>query len=679
VLPPRLVFVLALAALWWPGRLAGIFDGVPFDSGPDAIFLGLILPVLLALVPDVCRDRRVQLVVIALLAWKAFSSFALVQDGLCVRVSAPAADGRVVAVKNWDVRTDWLSPDPACSAIATRSYVEERLFPVWLPFNFPQVESATPAHLVMTGTVGAGGAGEFGARVSPSVEARVRMEAQAIVIDATLTADQNWMLVPTRNAADLFSSVMTTVSPPSTLDLIVRPWAKWITFALVAALLVLAAWRSFAAIREWQVLAWMAASAVAGAMIGARLPERWWHYALLLLFAACALRVPAGWQNIRGAFLLLAPSWLALNIVDTFRDQGFGRMDFISPGNDYWWFQLAAYRIYMEGFWLQGGEPAFWYQPFYRWIAGALHLLFGQSQVGENYWDAIGVLVIALFCFDVVRRVWGFRWGIAAGVLALAAFVSGPGYIFIGRGLSEISSAALIYFAALIVIQARERKSVRLVLMAGVFAVLGVWTRLNNMPAALGIAVFAWPLAEPAATLWKPKAWFSNAWIPPLVVIPAAIAFGMFLFALRTWYYTGVFSVFHGTQAGSLAVWRAGMSLDNVVRNMIDSVMMVATTTDPPAYHNGALPIIAGAVLSLAALIGAGWLGRLPLPLVGFTLASFSSALIARGTAYPGRFSIHVVGATVAMATCAMAALAQSSGRIGKNPRRPRGNPGTTG
>jgi hypothetical protein len=288
-------------------------------------------------------------------------------------------------------------------------------------------------------------------------------------------------------------------------------------------------------------------------------------------------------------------------------------------------------------------------------------MLFGQSHVGENYWDAAGVLVIALFSFDAVRRVRGFRWGVAAGVVALAAFVSGPGYIFIGRGLSEISSAAFIYLAALTVIVAREQKSIRLVFIAGLFAVLGVWTRLNNMPAALGIAAFAWPLTEPSATVWKPKAWFANIWYPPLVVIPAAIAVGMTLFAWRTWYYTGVFSIFHGTQAATLALRKSGMPAGEVARNMLDSVLMVATTTDPPSYHNGALPIMAGAVLSLAALIGAGWLGRLPLPLVGFTLAAFSSALVARGNAYPGRFSIHVIGATVAVVMCAIAGLAAAA------------------
>ena len=672
MLPPRLVTVLALAALWWPARLAGIFDGAPFDSAPDAIVLGLLLPVLLWLTPELCRDRRAQLLVIALLAWKALSSVAFVQDGLCVRVMAPAADGRVVPVKNWDVRTDWLSADPGCSAIATRAFAEERLFPVWLPFNFPQARSATPAQLTMTGTVTGADGGEFGVRVSPSVDASVRVDAaHRIAIDATLKADQNWILVPTWNGEDLFNSVAPTVSPPSALDLVVRPWAKWLTFALVAALLALAAWRTAihpatqsprggdpgAAIGEWEVLAWIGATAVAGALVGARVPERWWHYSILLLIAACALGIPARWQNIRGAFILFAPSWLALNIVDTFRDQGFGRIGYITPGDDFWWFQLAAYRIYMEGFWLQGGEPTFWYQPFYRWIAGALHMLFGQSQVGENYWDAVCVLVIALFSFEAVRRVRGFRWGVAAGVLALATFVAGPGYIFIGRGLSEISSAAFICLAALMVIHAREEKSLRLLLLGTVFAVLGVWTRLNNMPAALGIVVFAWPLSERSSTLWKPRAWLANAWYPVLIAVPAGVAIGMMLFAWRTWYYTGVFSIFHGTQAATLALWKSGMPAGEVMRGMLDSVLMVATTTDPPAYKNGALPILAGGALSVAALSAAGWLGRLPLPLVGFTLASFSSALIARGTAYPGRFSIHVVGATVAVTVCALATI----------------------
>ncbi len=52
-----------------------------------------------------------------------------------------------------------------------------------------------------------------------------------------------------------------------------------------------------------------------------------------------------------------------------------------------WMFQRWAYRIYLQGYWLHGGELTFWFQPFYRWIAGALHLVFGDSSMGEFWWD----------------------------------------------------------------------------------------------------------------------------------------------------------------------------------------------------------------------------------------------------------------------------------------------------
>jgi hypothetical protein len=86
--------------------------------------------------------------------------------------------------------------------------------------------------------------------------------------------------------------------------------------------------------------------------------------------------------------------------------------------------------------------------------------------------------------------------------------------------------------------------------------------------------------------------------------------------------------------------------------------MMLAMTTDPPRYHNGAIPILAGAALSLAALVGAPLARRLPLILVAWTIAGFVPALLVRGNGYSGRFSVHLVGATVAVVICALAAAA---------------------
>jgi len=48
----------------------------------------------------------------------------------------------------------------------------------------------------------------------------------------------------------------------------------------------------------------------------------------------------------------------------------------------------AARAIYMHGFWLEAGTKTFDYQALYRWNHGALHLVFGDSSVGETYLDA---------------------------------------------------------------------------------------------------------------------------------------------------------------------------------------------------------------------------------------------------------------------------------------------------
>jgi hypothetical protein len=220
--------------------------------------------------------------------------------------------------------------------------------------------------------------------------------------------------------------------------------------------------------------------------------------------------------------------------------------------------------------------------------------------------------------------------------------------------LSEISSAGLIYLAAICASEAR-RGSWPALVAAGALAALGSWTRLNNLPMALSVAAFAWPLDEPIRTLWRPREWFARVSRRTLLLVPAAVTAGMLLFAARTWYYTGMFSMFHGTQGSARAVWRPEMSVGEGLRAVGDSLLMVITTSDPPHYHNGALPVALGAAASVAALTGVGLLGRLPLAPVLFCLAGFAGAVVARGSAYTGRFSVHVIGSTAAVLTCAIA------------------------
>ena len=131
-----------------------------------------------------------------------------------------------------------------------------------------------------------------------------------------------------------------------------------------------------------------------------------------------------------------------------------GRFTLYLQGDDALIYQQFAYRIYMERFWLEGGQPTFWNQPLYRWICGGLHVLFGDSSAGELVWDGFGLLAGSMFAFVVVNRVAGFRSGIAAAVAVLLTFALGPNWYVIGRGLSEISALTWLYLAACCLIAA---------------------------------------------------------------------------------------------------------------------------------------------------------------------------------------------------------------------------------
>src|SRR5439155_13961437 len=160
----------------------------------------------------------------------------------------------------------------------------------------------------------------------------------------------------------------------------------------------------------------------------------------------------------------------------------------------------------------------FYFQPFYRWIVGVLHLVFGDSSVGEWYWDGACLLAGALLSFRITRAFAGFRWGLVAAASTLAVFVLGTAQYLIGQGLSEISSAGLLSMAALCAIGSRHRRTAAAV-AAGILATLAFYTRLNNLIMAVGVALFALPLGVPARALVRPDAWWRRVSWPTALII----------------------------------------------------------------------------------------------------------------------------------------------------------------
>jgi hypothetical protein len=121
-----------------------------------------------------------------------------------------------------------------------------------------------------------------------------------------------------------------------------------------------------------------------------------------------------------------------------------GRFTLYEAGHDYWMYQRFAYRIVMQGYWLEGGSTQFYFQPFYRWVSGVLHLLFGDSSAGEFFWEGACFLVSALLAFFLTKASSGFRCGLIAAVITLAvvAGAAGAGVATTAGGKTSASSSS---------------------------------------------------------------------------------------------------------------------------------------------------------------------------------------------------------------------------------------------
>jgi hypothetical protein len=449
----------------------------------------------------------------------------------------------------------------------------------------------------------------------------------------------------------------TTGEPASNVDRIVRAAVRWMLPVLVAAFVVGWLWTVVSKFPDRPLLIWSIAAAAAMSVVAVYLPNQAPLYAAAALALSLLISIDDRIKDLRGAVVLIALPWLVY-IAAANLDQ-IGRWTIYGEGNDNFHFQRYAYRVFMQHYWLEGGQPTFWHQPFYRWIAGALHMIFGDSSVGQAYWDGAGVAIMALFAYAVVTIRSSFRWGIGAAVLVFALFLLSPAEEFVGFGLSEISSASFIYLAAFF---AMRNRGVRDVAIAGILAALGFYTRLNNLPMALAVAAFAVPVTLPVFAVWRPRRWLPQVHWRVVIGIGLALVVAAGLFAWRTWYYTGVFSVFHGTQREFLAVWKPGMSAPAAAPAMVSSVMMLLTATDPPAFTWTGLPLVIAAVVALAALAGVSVLRQAPAPVAALFLAGCVGALVTRGWGYDGRFSLHLFAAASALCMWAAAAIARGFG-----------------
>jgi hypothetical protein len=79
---------------------------------------------------------------------------------------------------------------------------------------------------------------------------------------------------------------------------------------------------------------------------------------------------------------------------------------------------------------------------------------------------------------------------------------------------------------------------------------------------------------------------------------------------------------------------------------------VLVTVQDPPRFDPRAMLVVGGIVVAVLALLRVPWCRNVPAGLALFCVASLAGALVARGTAYVGRFSIHLMPVAVALAIC---------------------------
>ena len=667
----------AAVALLWPARMIGALDGVPLDGRLEAIVVGLVVPALWWLDRGYLGRRLARTLILALLGWKALLMAATVPHGLCARFAtgAPLA-GEIQTIpieeprgilRSWDLRADWRGADPACTAIVDRSYADAKAFPAWfvnlLDFIRPGPRRIT---LDLTGYVRARESGTFALRVgtdmhlegtmdgvpldttSSRAEAHLLPGVHRLVARSSLTGE-GWRLEPLWNGREAWGDVELTTVSPARFDRLLWPVASSVTVALVT--LLVGGWLASAlAGFELRVIGWSAAATlVAIALAGS---ARFDRLGGLLLVGAAWVPVGHSGRRLKTAFVLIGIPWLAFFAAHSFAQ--IGHLTTYSA-DDWLTYQVAGYRIFMNGFWLEAGTRAFDYQPLYRWMTGALHLIFGDSSVGEVYWDAGCVLVGALLCVQLVKPAAGFAWGIAAGGAMLATFTLGTPWYFVGRGLSEIAAAGWAFLAAFFLLRARlGRRSAALA--AGACAVLMFYTRLNHLLFALFLAALLWPAGASARLSAIRRA------LPVVHARAAVLYFGCFttgllLFAMRTWYYTGRFSLFYGTSVknnetglrlstlGSPAVWRT-------VGHSLKALLWM---NEPPGFDARAIAVFAGSALAVLALLQVPRVNRLPFRLAAAGAGALIGSVFVHTHNYPGRMSIHLMPFAVAMSVIGLA------------------------
>jgi hypothetical protein len=682
----RAIWIVALAAgVLWPSRVLSPLDGLPLNGAFEAVLLGVALPSLLWLNPDGLRHPIARTAIVGLLILKLIALIAVPQQGLCARFATTPPFGGVIStididepsglLRSWDVRADWRSASPRCTAIFDRPYPSRERFPIWFVNLLQALRPDGDVDVDIDGYVSVSESGTFSIDHGDGLALSGSLGSMLMAVDGpTLSAQipagshrlqlhgssrgPNWQFIPRWNGGDAYTSTTMTVSPAGAVPPSIARLVSWLITAAVAALLLVLVMACAAnRLLVGPALGFgLFVAVVLGALASAGRFER---FAPLLLAGGAAMPIGRRQQSMRIAFLLLGIPWLTFFVVRSLPQ--LGNVTIYSLGDDWHMYQSAAYSIFLNGQWIRGGSDVFLFQPFYRWTVGALHLLFGDPSIGETYLDAASLLASALLGFALVKPVAGFRAAIAASALTLATFTIGPIWYLIGRGLSEIAGLGWMSLAVMFLLRARLGRW-RSAALAGGCAVLMFLTRLNHLLLAGFLLAALLPVRTPS-TIAQLSAAAARIRIRTAATYATIVVAGILMYSTRTWWYSGHFSVTYGTSFG---VQQTGLRPATIVspvvwRRIAEAFAAQLTMHEPPAFDPRALLLVTGGVLSVLALLQFPWAAGLPGGLALLTFGTLAGSFIAHTHEYPGRMSVHAVPFAVAMSVCAASRLVRAT------------------
>lgn len=312
-------------------------------------------------------------------------------------------------------------------------------------------------------------------------------------------------------------------------------------------------------------------------------------------------------------------------------------------GDDWTAYQHYGRIIVVDGEWLRAGEDSFIMQPFYRYIVGIYHMLFGQSSFFQHMadvWCVLGATII-MAGFAIKFRISSMVIFIAS-IIYLAINLIGAFRYHIGKGLGENHAMIFMMLAAWLLFKSRETGGYR-ILLATIFGVFGYWVRQDHLGAIAGLAFLALePFNGPTGgwkdyfnrfkTRWKIFACYWGGGV-----------FSILLLSFRNWWMGGDFFV---TQLSHRSFDITPYQTTSVVSSPFPSAIYHAVT----GFYWPQFPSLSGWVVTIGTILGLIAIFWRPKALENFPLSVgvvFVGLLLPYAFmwnwGYPPRFSIHLL------------------------------------